>query len=121
MCVVKKVVLVVLAIGFSHHVLAKEVHKCVVKGSVTYQSRPCAGMAVPNPQQQLQQKLTQRTATQNSQQNVKSQPEMHKYSQQQHLQRHSSNGTSNEIPDTVEGKKKSLAIAQAAYQSAKDR
>nr|WP_227560810.1 hypothetical protein [Acinetobacter bereziniae] len=76
----KKVVLVVLAIGFSHHVLAKEVHKCVVKGSVTYQSRPCAGMAVPNPQQQLQQKLTQRTATQNSQQNVKSQPEMHKYS-----------------------------------------
>ncbi|KAF1025353.1 MAG: hypothetical protein GAK29_01967 [Acinetobacter bereziniae] len=116
----KKVVLVILALGFSHHALAKEVYKCVVKGSVTYQSRPCAGTATVNPQQQLQQKLTQRTATQNSQQ-VRSQPEMHKYSQQQHLQRHSSNGTINEIPDTVEGKKKSLAIAQAAYQSAKDR
>jgi hypothetical protein len=46
---------------------------------------------------------------------------MHQYSQQQHLQRHSGNGTSNEIPDTVEGKKKSLAIAQEAYKQTKNR
>lgn len=117
----KKVLLVILALGISHHVFAKDVHKCVVKGSVTYQSRPCAGTAAVNPQQQLQQKLTQRTANQTSIQQQKTQSEMHQYSQQQHLQRHSGNGTSNEIPDTVEGKKKSLAIAQEAYKQTKNR
>ncbi|RKG38543.1 DUF4124 domain-containing protein [Acinetobacter rongchengensis] len=98
---------------------AGDVHKCVNKGTVTYQSRPCAGKVIPNPQQQYQKQLTQRTANQDVKQKA---PDVSsRYSQQQHLQRKSGNGTSNEIPDTVEGKKKSMAIAQDAYKMTKDR
>lgn len=98
---------------------ASDVHKCVNKGTVTYQSRPCAGKIIPNPQQQYQKQLTQRKANQDAKQQA---PDVSsRYSQQQHLQRKSGNGTSNEIPDTVEGKKKSMAIAQDAYKMTKDR
>lgn len=123
----KKIVLLGLGLLLSQGIFAKNVHKCVVNGSVTYQSRPCAGTVERNPQQQMQQKLVQRTATQNAKMReleklnqAQTAPEpVHQYSQSQHLQRRSDNGTSNQIPDTVEGKKRSLAIAQDAYQKTK--
>ena len=121
-----KIVLLGLGLLLSQGIFAKNVHKCVVNGSVTYQSRPCAGTIERNPQQQMQQKLVQRTVTQNAKMReleklnqAQAQP-VHQYSQAQHLQRHSDNGTKNQIPDTVEGKKRSLAIAQDAYQKAKN-
>ena len=123
----KKIVLIGLGLAFSHNVFANNVHKCIVNGSVTYQSRPCAGSIALNPQQQMQQKLVQKTANQNAkmkeleklnQTQAQSAP---RYSQSQHLQRHSQNGTTNQIPDTIDGKKKGLAIAQDAYEKTKNR
>lgn len=124
--VLNKLVLAILALGISHSVFAKTVHKCVLNGSITYQSRPCPGTVEANPQQKMQQKLAQKTATQNIKMKElaklnQAQAQSHKYSQQQHLQQRSSNGTSNEIAETVEGKKKGLAIAQDAYQQTKNR
>ena len=123
----KKILFIGLSLAFSHSVFAKDVHKCIVNGSVTYQSRPCAGAITPNQKQQMQQKLVQRTASQNAKtrelqklNQAQAQP-VHQYSQSQHLQRRSDNGTSNQIPDSVEGKKKSLALAQDAYQKTKNR
>ena len=107
-------------LGISVTAEASEVYKCVNKGTVTYQARPCAGKVIPNPQQQYQKQLTQRTANQDVKQQ-QAPAVSSRYSQQQHLQRKSGNGTSNEIPDTVEGKKKSMAIAQDAYKMTKDR
>ena len=106
-------------LGISVTAEASEVYKCVNKGTVTYQARPCAGKVIPNPQQQYQKMLSQRTANQDAKQKA---PDVSsRYSQQQHLQRKSGNGTSNEIADTVEGKKTSMAIAQDAYQMTKNR
>ena len=79
---------------------AGAVYKCNIKGSVIYQSKPCSG-ATADARFQQEQRLYSRTAA--------SSPPKAK------------NGASNEIPDTEEGKKKSLAIAQEAYQSAKER
>ncbi len=123
----KNIILLGLGLIFSQSVVAKDVHKCIVNGSVTYQSRPCVGTITRNPQQQMQQKLVQKTATQNAKMkeleklNQSQAQPVHQYSQAQHLQRHSDNGTKNQIPDTVDGKKKSLALAQEAYQKTKDR
>lgn len=116
----KKAGLLVLAIVMTQITFAKEVHKCVVNGSVTYQSRPCAGSIPQSQQLQLQKKLSERTVNQHVQKIVKPSVDS-QYSQSQHLQRSAGNGTSNEIPDTVEGKKRSLALAQDAYNKSKNR
>lgn len=119
----KKLFILFFALGVSQHVLAKDVHKCENNGSVTYQTRPCAGAIRPSQQLEMQKKLAQKTANQNAkmQQIVQASQSEQLYSQQQHLQRKTENRTSNEIADTVEGKKKSLAIAQEAYKMTKNR
>lgn len=115
----KKSVMFFLFFGVSAIVQAGGVYKCENKGTVIYQSRPCPGAAIaPNPQQQMQQQKHIQEQKQNQQHNL---PEAKHYSQQQHLQHRSSNGTSNEIPDTEAGKKKSLAIAQEAYRMTQNR
>ena len=78
---------------------AKEVHKCTINGAVSYQSRPCP----------------------NGTADKAFQPQTIRKTQPQVQPRPASNGTTNEIPDTVEGKKRSMAIAQEAYQMTKER
>lgn len=117
----KKAGLLILAMVMTQVSFAKEVHKCVVKGSVTYQARPCAGSIPQSQQLQLQKKLSEKTVNQHIQKTVKVPSADSQYSQQQHLQRHVGNRTSNEIPDTAEGKKRSLALAQDAYNKTKNR
>lgn len=80
---------------------AGAVYKCNLKGSIIYQSKPCPGATADANFQQEQRRLYGQTR-------ASSQPK-------------AKNGTTNEIADTDEGKKKSLAIAQDAYKMTKER
>ncbi|QXW24928.1 hypothetical protein KXJ74_11215 [Acinetobacter johnsonii] len=79
---------------------AGAVYKCNLKGSIIYQSKPCPGVTADT-NFQKEQRLYGQTRT-------SSQPK-------------AKNGTTNEIADTEDGKKKSLAIAQDAYKMTKER
>lgn len=89
--------LAILILGVPCFAQAGAVYKCNVKGSTVYQAKPCP---VGTADVQFQREQRPRN-----------------YSVPAPKQK-AANGTSNEIPDTVEGKKKSLAIAQEAYKTA---
>ncbi len=91
------IILLLLGMPFLAH--AGAVYKCNIKGSVIYQSKPCPG-ATADARFQKEQRLYGHVS-------APSQPK-------------AKNGTSNEIPETEEGKKKGLAIAQEAYKTTKE-
>ncbi|MCG2607529.1 hypothetical protein LZZ98_03015 [Acinetobacter sp. SM34] len=82
---------------FTH---AGNVYKCNQNGATVYQSKPCPG----------------KTADADFQRENRVQIKSN-----QAYPQPAKNGTTNEIPDTMDGKKKSLAIAQEAYRMTKDR
>ena len=91
--------LAILILGIPCLAQAGAVYKCNVKGSTVYQAKPCP---VGTTDVQFQREQRPRNYS------IPTPAPKPK----------AANGTSNEIPDTEEGKKKSLAIAQEAYKSA---
>lgn len=79
---------------------AGTVYKCNNKGATVYQSKPCPGATVDANFQREQRIQNQSNSA---------------------YQQRTTNGTSNEIAETAEGKKRSLAIAQEAYRITKER
>ena len=109
-----------LCLGMSVSAHAGNVYKCNQNGSTVYQSRPCPGVTT-DAAFKKQNDNSQTTISRQYQQAQRQQIEKQQNAQQQTKQAIANNGTSNQIPDTAEGKKQSLAIAQEAYQQTKNR
>lgn len=118
----KNVWTLALCLGMSVSAHAGNVYKCNQNGSTVYQSRPCPGTTADTAfQKQNGYNNSQTTISRQYQQAQRQQVEKQQNVQQQTKQAVTNNGTGNTIPDTAEGKKKSLAIAQEAYQQTKNR
>jgi hypothetical protein len=100
----KRILTLIMALGLGSPVFAQDIYKCTSSGETGYQSKPCKekGELISG----LRHHKTQSPATAYTLADEQQEAESY---------------TSNAVPDTVEGKKKSLAIAQDAYRMTKER